>query len=272
MYVGIGSGVAFGSSTSTTGCGTGATEAPSGCVRLCSLKQGIEQLRCVSVDRGDVGEASYYGRAHVGHLYFLGALLQTPHALSAIFPEYEVMRECDRKKKQVTMRCEKRAAKTRRAGVPPPLAVQSASEKPDSRRKLKVKAPRPLLLIADPTMSFPSSIRPVPRFLESWTCSSCSRGLPRAPRPTNVNVVRPRRCLNTTRETPRAAAPSMDEVRQQYKANNRTTMYAMLILRINGTEAHAATGTTSSVSFSALLPYPTALSPCTRWYCAFLNL
>ncbi|KAL5418215.1 hypothetical protein PMIN06_008874 [Paraphaeosphaeria minitans] len=73
-------------------------------------------------------------------------------------------------------------------------------------------------------MSFPSSIRHAPHLLESWTCSSCSRALPRAPRQTNFNIVRPRRCLNTTRETTRPAAPSMDEVRQQYKTNNRTTM------------------------------------------------
>lgn len=51
----------------------------SGCVVLCSLKQGIEQLGCVSIGvEGGERVVTDYGSAQVGHLYFLGSAAQTP--------------------------------------------------------------------------------------------------------------------------------------------------------------------------------------------------
>jgi hypothetical protein len=59
-YAGTGFGVAVGTSMVAGGDGAGGgAAAPSGCVRLCSLKQGIEQLGCVGGVACGEGEAAY---------------------------------------------------------------------------------------------------------------------------------------------------------------------------------------------------------------------
>ncbi|KAF2689692.1 hypothetical protein K458DRAFT_330315 [Lentithecium fluviatile CBS 122367] len=73
-------------------------------------------------------------------------------------------------------------------------------------------------------MSISSPLRHTLRALEPWTCSSCSRITPRLPRSPNPNIVRSRRCLNTTTNVKSSGVPSMDQLQARYKMKNRTTM------------------------------------------------
>lgn len=91
-------------------------------------------------------------------------------------------------------------------------------------------APPSRLSTFTPTMSFSSPIRHSARLFESWTCASCSRIALRLAHRRHTGIVRPRRCLNTTKEAKQSAAPSMDQIRAQYKEKNRTTMYEIRLV------------------------------------------
>ncbi|KAF1852150.1 uncharacterized protein K460DRAFT_299962 [Cucurbitaria berberidis CBS 394.84] len=72
-------------------------------------------------------------------------------------------------------------------------------------------------------MSGASHLRPyASRAFESWTCSACSRSLPRLPRARNPAFSTPRRCLNTAKEPRQGAVPRMDQMHARYKMKNRT--------------------------------------------------
>lgn len=71
------------SSAATSGAGLG-VDFELSCAGLCCLKQTIEQLERVSGVVNHMGRIMYYGIEQLGHLYFLGAVLQIAQRTCAI--------------------------------------------------------------------------------------------------------------------------------------------------------------------------------------------
>lgn len=122
------------------------------------------------------------------------------------------------------------------------------------------------LVTDNPAMSAPSSLRRSLRAVDAWTCSSCSRGLVGVARTPKINVVRARRWLNTSQGKRQGAAPTMDDIRAQYKEKNRTTMHAAQHALTPEAFANMLEGTMCLASSSAPWRSRTARCPCTRWY------
>jgi hypothetical protein len=95
-----------------------------------------------------------------------------------------------------------------------------------------------------PNMSFAAPLRNQSlRALNSWTCASCARSLPRT---RNTAFTPARRWLTTTKESRQSHVPRMDQMHARYKEKNRTVAYATPTFVSEYTRSSCSAATTST--------------------------